>query len=277
MNNKQPKLTDYTGTEVGALFRRCVKRQDSLERTDPRQLAREWLFEDCKITSPATGVADSLICKHYRQLLDVLRTDNDVEVWHWLGHWLKSENLRDPVKFFQEIILKQLLRAARVSPASIRNARVVRIWLPYTEPLLRRMKWRQQEQERNLVIRWEPRDYNFRAVELANSENWHSAEEFTFSWIGHWSQTRAKKYQRDTLANSYSNCVAKWWIRFSSCSFCPRHATGEFWVREEPITFCRRHRPDMLPEKSSDAWPDQKGRRWWREAVDVYFTPSTSP
>jgi hypothetical protein len=277
MNEKPlPKFTDYTGTEITQLFGRCVQRQDLLEKIDPQQPAREWLFEDCKITPLPNGAADSLICQRYRELLELLRTSDDIGAWHWLGHWLKSENIRDPVKFFPEVVLKQLVQASDVSPADIRTARGVRIWLSYTEPLVRKIKWRRQGKQENPISQWETRAYDSDVVGLVNSKAWNSAEEFTSDWIAQWSGERKVKYQRETLVNSYSRCVANWWIRFTKCSFCRQHATAEFWMREENIPHCKEHSPDKLPELLIDAWPDRAGRRWWREGIDIYFTDSST-
>jgi hypothetical protein len=279
MNEKPlPKFTDYIGTEIRELFERCVQRQDSLERTNPKELAREWLFEDCKITPLPTGAADSLICQRYGELLEVLRRSGDIQAWHWLGQWLKSENIRDPLKFFPETVLKRMVQASGIEPARICNARIVRIWLPYTEPLVRRVKWRRQAKMENCITQWEAQAYDSRVTRALGSKKWNSAVEFTSEWIAEWSQTRKKKYDRDYLVTSYSKCVANSWIRPSKCSFCRLQARGEFWIRGEPIPHCEKHSPDKLPKSLIEAWRDLVGRRWWREGMDIYFTASsTSP
>ena len=278
MNGKMSeKLTDYTATDIQKLFGRCVQSQELVEQSNPQKPARDWLFEDCKIMPVPLEAQDDFIAERYRQLVEVLKTPDDLQAWHWLGHWLKSENLRDPVKFFPEVVLKRMVQEAEISPAAIRNARVVRIWLPYCEPLVRRMKWRRHAKVKNQRTQWETQAYNAGVRTLVTTKDWNSAEEFTCNWIAQWSQAREKKYQRETLVNSYSKCVSKWWVRFSKCSFCRRHATGEFWFREEPIPHCGKHQVDGLPKGRSDSWRDDSGRSWWREDLDVCTTLPGAP
>jgi hypothetical protein len=268
--------------EIKRLFDRCALRQkDWLSpSTKPLEIARQWLFEERKFTSPPdAGAAEPLIFKKlYLELVEQLKTADDVMLWYWLGQWFKSEGIRNPDKFLPKKILDALTRELSISGADIRNAYAVRIWLPYTEPLLRRTRWLQQQKTRNPRNALRNLGYDSEAIESAASRRWSSPVEFTCDWVAERTLGSGKEYQRETLVNSYSRYLKRWWSRVNKCSFCPEPAVGEFWVREESIPYCQLHRPDLLPLSENSAWTDHDGRRWWRQNLDIRrIPPRNSP
>ncbi|HEX9135426.1 MAG TPA: hypothetical protein VF905_00595, partial [Nitrospirota bacterium] len=63
-----------------------------------------------------------------------------------LAQWLRSERIRDPKDFLPADVWRRLINDAELRLQGLLqtddyNAYLVRIWLPYTEPLLRKTKW----------------------------------------------------------------------------------------------------------------------------------------
>ena len=252
--------------------------QNALAQVSPGELALQALFDQHKIPPPPDPeAAEPLFWKaRYHEVVTQLREAKGDMLWYWLGQWFQSEGIRAPDKFVPPSAAKRLVKDAKISLADTRNTRAVRIWLPYTEPLVRKTKWLRKENAGKLDRRLEDLGYDSAAIELVTSKHWDSPVEFTCEWVATQSLDTKTEYQPQTLRNSYSRFHAKWWLRVTKCSFCRAEADGEFWVGEESIPYCQEHRPDLLPFSEASAWPDRKGRRWWREDLDICCKPPSS-
>lgn len=265
--------------EIKRLFDRCVQIQDGLDQASPREIARQALFDERKIPIPPKPEAtEPLFYKErYQELVEQLRSADDDMLWYWLGQWFKSEGIRAPDKFVPPDVVARLVKRGGISGADILNARAVRIWLPYTEPLVRKTRWLRQENAGNPGKRLKDLGYDSAAIELVTSKRWNSPVEFTCDWVASRSEGSNTEYQRETLVNSYSKYLKRWWSQVNKCSFCPAEGDGEFWVREESIPYCQLHRPDLLPLSEGSSWTDREGRRWWRQNLDIRcIRPRTS-
>jgi hypothetical protein len=264
--------------EIKNLFRKCKVREEEWlsQRATVRTVARKWLFSEPKFrfgpkfTSPAGAAADDPLVwnSFYRGLVEQFKTADDPRCWYLLGEWLKSEGIRDPAVFFPDSVLKQIMQGMDISPGDVRNALLVNIWLPYTEPLLRKAKWLKPKQNRSAQL--EGLGYDTKAVALVTSgRNWTSPIEFT----AHWVAERSREFQPETLVNSYSRLYPKRHMSLvTKCAFCGEDVDGEFWVAEEAIPYCKDHHPDRLPESQPLAWADSQGRRYWRTGLEVQVT-----
>jgi hypothetical protein len=267
---KVPRPTGDTPDEIRALFDQCVRMQRELEETPRAELARQSLFDEQKIPPPPEPEhADPLIWKRrYQELVAQLKEVNGDMFWYWLGQWFKSEGIEPPGDFVPAKVLKGLAKAGRISGADVQNARIVQIWLPYTERLVRKTKWLRQRNEQHLENSLIKLGYASAAVELVTSRHWNSPVEFTCEWVASRSQ-----HERETLRNSYTKFLGRFWAPISKCSFCTATADGAFSVREGSIPCCRRHHPDRLPLTALAAWTDDRGRRWWRHNLDICCIP----
>ena len=266
--------------ETKRLFNRCVQMQDRLDQTPPKEMARQALFDESKIPRPPKPDATEplFLAERYQELVEQLRSADDDMLWYWLGQWFKSEGIRAPDKFVPPDVVARLVKRGGISGADIRNARVVRIWLPYTEPLVRKTRWLRRDNARNIGKRLKELGYDSAAIELVTSKRWDSPVEFTCDWVASRSEGSNAEYQRETLVNSYSRYLERWWSQVNKCSFCRAEADREFWVREESIPYCPRHRPDLLPLSEDSAWTDRRGLRCWRQNLDIRrIPPRTSP
>ena len=267
--------------EIKRLYARCVQMQDGLDQESPQEIARQALFDERKIPIPPKPEATEprFYKERYLELVEQLRLADDDMLWYWLGQWFKSEGIRAPEKIVPLDVAKRLLQKGEISGADIRNARVVRIWLPYTEPLVRKTRWLRQDNAGNIEKRLTALGYDSAAIKMVTRlRRWESPVEFTCEWVAWRSLGSNKEYQRETLVNSYSRFFKRWWAPVNKCSFCPAEADGEFWVREESIPHCQLHRPDLLPLSEDSAWTDREGRRWWRQNLDIRrIPPRNSP
>jgi hypothetical protein len=257
------------------LFDRCVKMQVELDQASPQEIARQALFDERKLPMPPKPEATEpwFYRERYLELVEQLRLADDDMLWYWLGQWFKSEGIRAPEKIVPLDVAKRLLQEGDISGADICNARVVRIWLPYTEPLVRKTRWLRQDNAGNIKKRLKELGYDSAAIKMvAGLRRWESPVEFTCEWVA----SRSTEYQRETLVNSYSRYLKRWWSEVNKCSFCRAEADGEFWVREESIPYCQLHRPDLLPLSEDSAWTDRRGRRWWRQNLDIRRIPPRS-
>ena len=272
-----------TPEKITDLFKRCVAGQESLGRRNPREFrdffSRQLLFAD-RLFPPAPKLDrdDLLIWKGqlYEALVEMLKTAPDVDsFWYRLAQWLRSEGIREPGDFVPPEILQKLTSGTSLSGADIRNTYAVRIWLPYTEPLVRKTKWLRQQNEKDLRKRLRDLGYDSTAVDLVvqgdarDQKRWRSAVEFTCSWIASRTLDTKTEYQREKLVNSYSRFMGKRKFRLSRCSFCEKPAADEFWAYGNPIFHCKEHGADDLPTTVTSAWADRFGRRWWREDLEI--------
>jgi hypothetical protein len=249
--------------------------QTRLEQTPPEEIARRAVFEKIPIPPKPENPEPLFYKERYLELVEKLRgVQEDAEFYYWVEQWCKSEGLRVPKNFVPPKAARWLIKEAKISGADILNARVVRSWLPYTEPLVRKTRWLRQENAGNLGKRLKDLGYDSAAIELVTSKRWDSPVEFTCEWVA-W---RSRGHQRETLRNSYTRFFPKWHEHapMNKCSFCTAEADGEFWVREESIPYCQQHRPDLLPLSEDSAWTDRRGRRWWRQNLDIRRIPALS-
>jgi hypothetical protein len=289
MASNSDQLSGQSGADtpekVKDIFKRCVAVQQRLDRLNPKELrdffSRQLLFAD-RLFPPAPKLDrdDLLIWKGqvYEALVEMLKTaPNDDSFWYRLAQWLRSEGIREPGHFVPPGILRQLTSSAPFSGADIRNAYAVRIWLPYTEPLVRKVKWLRQQNEKDLQKRLLELGYDSTVVDLVTQggtrdrKSWRSAVEFTSSWVASRSLDTEAEYQRETLVNSYSRFIGRT-LRLSKCSFCENPAENGFWVRGDPILHCSEHGADDLPITQNSARTDRFGRRWWREDLEIRYT-----
>jgi hypothetical protein len=165
----------------------------------------------------------------------------------------------------------QIMKGMGISRADIRNAQLVRIWLPYTEPLLRKAKWLKKGKKHRRSEHLESLGYDAQAVALVTSgRKWTSLVEFTAEWLAERSLRTNRHFQRETLVNSYSRVFPKGVMSLMTrCAFCGENVDGEFWVGEEAIPYCEDHTPERLPESQTRAWTDRAGRRCWREGLEI--------
>jgi hypothetical protein len=285
-NSSQP--SGHSGVDtperITDLFKRCVASQEWLDRTNPKEikhsLSLQLLFADPLFPpAPELDRDDLLIWKGqlYEALVQMLQTAPDIDsFWYRLVQWLRSEGIREPGNFVPPKILRQLTSGAHFSGADIRNAYTVRIWLPYTEPLVRKTKWLRQQNDKDLRKRLLDLGYHSTMVDLAvqgdarDQKRWRSAKEFTCSWIASRTLGTETEYQRETLVNSYSRFIGKM-LRLSQCLFCEKPAENEFWAYGDPVPHCGKHRADPLPTQENAARTDRFGRRWWREDLEIRY------
>jgi hypothetical protein len=254
------------------------------------QREREWLDPSTRRTEPAIQeifaepagpkfislsrdlVDDAFRWKNlYLQTVDQLRTADGIMLWYFLGIWFKSEDIRNPETFFPTEILEQLREKFGISVGDMRIVSLIRLWFPYTEPLVRKDRWLRKSgvDSRTRNQRLQQLGYNPGAVELIAAKSWRSPREFTCEWVASRTQESSRKYERETLVNAYSRYFTGW---RAVCPFGPERAVGEFWVCEEAVPHCDIHHPDNLPESQIDAWRDRTGRLWWREGLDIRYT-----
>jgi hypothetical protein len=278
IENKQtpPEQAVETPDEIRALFDRCVQKERDRLRggTNNVEPTVQLIFAENagpKFTTPPYN-GDSLLWKSlYLDFVEELKTASDMRLWYLLGVWLKDEGIRNPETFFPRKILKELTKEFGISQADLRNVNALRLWLPYTEPLVRKARWlRKQEVKPDaLNARLEQLGYDDGAVSLSATKPWRSPVEFTSEWVASRTLSSDNEYQRETLVNSYSRYFKEW---RPLCFLCWERAVGEFWVCEKPIAHCQVHSPDKLPESENDAWLDRAGRRWWRQEFEIRYT-----
>jgi hypothetical protein len=275
-----------TPQKIKDIFKRCLSLQQRLGRLTSQELrdffSRELLFADPLFPpAPKLDRVDLLIWEGqlYEALVKLLKTAaNDDSFWYVLAQWLRSEGIRQPGDFLPPGIFRRLASGAGFSGADIRNTYAVRIWLPYTEPFVRKVKWLRQQNEKDLRKRLLELGYDSTAVDLViqggtrDQKSWHSAVEFTCSWIASRTLGTETEYERETLVNSYSRFIGTRRLRLSKCSFCEKPAEKEFWACGDPILHCRKHGADDLPITENSARTDRFGRRWWREDSEIRCT-----
>jgi len=277
--------------EIRALFKTCEQRQKAL-RHDSLDKVCEVLIQELSFArsefsrgpeervSPEDALSWSGIC--IRCWSSSLKAaPNDDSLWYWLAQWLKSEDIREPDRFPPKDIYRELTKSARQRltglVAHVYNSSLIKIWLPYTEPLLRKAKWLRQRKppcDVKGVLRGP--GYNPKVLNVLERtgpfRNWRSAVEFTCAWV----DQKGGSADADTLRNAYSRVFGKQFLRQKPCSFCDQPAENEFWAYGDPVPHCKEHGADQLPTSESSALADRTGRRWWREDLNLRCTISAA-
>src|SRR5580700_1536428 len=141
-----PRSTGETPSEIESLFERCVQKERERQAQSTKEKMRPAIQEIFAENAGPKFVydlkGDALSLKNqYLQLVEELKTATDIMLWYRLGVWLKDEGIRNPETFFPESILKKLAKHFEISRGDIWNVNIVRLWLPYTEPLVRKAMW----------------------------------------------------------------------------------------------------------------------------------------
>lgn len=274
-----------TADEIREVFERCARRQQQLNpsvyQTLRKLILSELTFSSLQFPRAPDLPADSkglLIWQGqlYQALLARLK-DPD-EYWSVLAQWQKYERLRAPEQFLPPDVWRRLTRNAsarlRGFPGKkFYHAELVKIWLPYTEPLVRRRKWLRQTRTRTPDKVLQRLGYDSAVVELVLSKGWNSAVEFTCDWVAQ----KGGSADAETLRNAYSEIFGQRFLRQTKCFICDRPAENEFWVDGDPIFHCAEHGADQLPTSEISAWTDRFGRNWWREDLNIRCTTPAAP
>jgi hypothetical protein len=280
--------TADTPQAIQALFKFCERKQDGLDGVNPKNLAdffrKESMFVPLLFPSaPKLDGIDLLIWKGrlHEELVEILkevREASDGDRFRYvLAQWLRSEGIREPDDFFPPKVMRPLKKGVDLYWGDTRNSYVVRVWLPYSEPLVRRYRWFWESGSKDpsnslLALGYHPTAVNLICsprTAAQSSPRWRSAVEFTSEWVASQSLSRGTRYERETLRNSYSRCFGKWRFRLTNCFICDKPADNEFWAHGESVLHCKEHRADKLPTSESSAWTDRAGCRWWREDLNI--------
>ena len=285
--NEVPQgFSDDTPEDLRKLFNECSNNEKDLNlkkvESAKAALIRDWSFPAQFPSAPAFADPNSMELRTWRGDLyknltaELKSAGNDDTFWWLLARWLRTEGIREPDDVVPAEVLKRLNQAATVRANKLLNTDfynvlLVRIWLPSTEPLLRKKRWLKSSgrNERNELKRV-GYDSDALKVLLPRERQWESPVEFTCAWI-EW-RTR---YNADTIRNSYSRVFNKTEFRRQDCFFCGEPAENEFWAYKISILHCDRHKADRLRTSEGEAWPDPFGYRWWREDLSIRrFKPS---
>jgi hypothetical protein len=267
-----------TEVQIQNLFEICDREEKEwlVKSDNASEVVGQWLFGPRKFGfASESDVGNPLAWKSlYEDLVYELKAADDTRVWYLLGQFLNSTGIRDPITFFPKSILDKLRHDMAISVADIRNAELVRIWLPYTEPLMRKARWLKKAGS-NVPKRLQDFGYDPDIVNLftrreGEYKNWTSPVEFTCEWIATKSLGTDREFQRETLVNSYSRLYPKnSWSLIAKCAFCGEDSEDEFWAAGEAVLYCEDHTPDDLPEFQTSAREDRRGRRYWREGLEI--------
>jgi hypothetical protein len=218
----------------------------------------------------------------YEKLSKSLKSaPSDDEFWYRLAMWLKSENIREPEQVVPQGVYRRLTKPARRQVKKLGffaaeefNSYLVRIWLPYTEPLLRKSRWLRQQSEPpvNIKAALERMGFNpgILVVLEGQAKTWRSAVEFTCAVVSQ----RGGTADAATLRNAYSKIYGRM-LGETNCSFCETRAKNEFWACGLVVPHCNKHGADQLPNSEDSAWTDRFGRRWWRDDLAVRYMMPT--
>ena len=169
------------------------------------------MFEKIPIPPEPENPEPLFYKERYLELVQNLRGAKDAEFYYWIEQWCKSEGIRVPEEFVPPKAARWLIKEAEISGTGMRNARVVRIWLPYTEPLVRKTKWLRQKNAGNIERALKDLGYDSAAIEMViRPQHWVSPVDFTCEWVAWRSLDTDKEYQRETLRNSYTRFFPKW-------------------------------------------------------------------
>jgi hypothetical protein len=272
---------DETPDAIRALFDECVRRERDL-KTDKIEVVRNNLIRDLSFprsqfpTPPDISDPDAVELRIwrgdlYRTLTTLLKgAGNDDTFWWWLAVWLRYESIREPEAILPPNVLKRLTeegvsRLKRFLKTDDYNVLLVRSWLPYTEPLLRKIKWLRTVGQRNPRAELTNAGYDPDALDALLDKRWNSATEATCAWVAN----RTGLYDVDTLRNSYSRAFAKANFKKMKCFICAKPALNEFWAFGNSVLHCRKHDADKLPDVEGKGWEDRFGYRWWRNNLFI--------
>jgi hypothetical protein len=275
-DGKQP--TADTSGRVKALFEECKRRQRELKPSNyeavRKFLIRELSFDRLLFPrAPNLDGSELLIWQgqlHQALVTLLKKAPDDDTFWYLLTQWLRSEGIREPERVLSPGLLRRLTQDSRQRLQGFLqtddyNVYLIRIWLPYTEPLLRKARWLSAEGFRNRRAELERSGYDSQAVDLVLQKAWNSTLEFTCQWI----EDLTTRYRATTLRNSYSRVFGKTALSRMKCSFCQNQAENEFWADGKPVLHCKAHGPDQLPTCEENAWRDDTECRWWRDESDI--------
>jgi hypothetical protein len=286
-----PPLHEPTGdkpAEIRALFERCEQRQKAVSIFAFDKM-RESFIQEMSFGPPQfnrrpaaeDAPEDAWSGQLYQTLIKRLKdAGDDDEFWRRLTLWLKAEGIREPQDFLPEDKYRKLtknsreLLAAGFSPADYYNSYLVRIWLPYIEPLLRKAQWLRQQntppEVKRVLLNLGYNPELLKVLERPSpSGNWRSAVEFTCAWVAE----KGGSGDTETLRNSYSRALGQRLWEGVICSFCEKPARKEFWAYGESVPHCTDHAADRLPTSEEFALPDRNERCWWRDDLDIRRKP----
>jgi hypothetical protein len=283
-NQPSARPTGDTRAEIERLYKQCAGRENISQSEYGKLrdfLVLELSFPPLFPPAPKLDPIDLLIWQghFYQTLISLLKKARDTVTFGYiLAQWLRFERIREPKDFLPADVWRRLINDAEQRLQGFLqtddyNAYLVRSWLPYTEPLLRKTKWLRDRKVRSLRAVLRGTGYDPVAVDLVveKKNGWNSAVELTCGWL-----ERRTSYKASTLRNSYSRVFGKSTLRKMKCSFCDSLPDGEFWVSGNPVLHCKAHRADRLPASEADALPDRVGARWWRENLDILCKVSPS-
>ena len=275
----QAEATGDSPGELRKLFDDCSNREKDLTQakleTARVALIRELSFPPQFPRAPQISDRNSIDLRMwcgdlYRTLTALLKeAPNDDAFWWWLAQWLRYESIREPEAILPPEVLARLTKDAKRRLGSFLqtddfNVLLVRNWLPYTEPLVRKARWLREAGTRNPRSILKIAGYSSSALDLVFSEAWRSPVEFTCEWVA-----RRTPYRAPTLRNSYSRLFGKAMFQRQKCSFCEEPAEDEFWAYGDRVVHCRLHKPEKLPKSQGEAWPADFGYLWWRNGLTL--------
>jgi hypothetical protein len=281
------KRNGDTPDTIRALFALCSQRQKDVSSASFEKLRERFIQEIAFPRLPYTPTPDPDVLSQaalasreyqYRKLVQLLKAaSDDLRLWYWLAVWFRSEGIREPDKFLPADVYRKLTKEARQRSreflsAAYYNSYLVRTWLPYTEPLLRKTKWLRQGKQRNAKPKLQDLGYDMKVLKIVEYQrrNWRSAVEFTCAWL----VEKGGVADAETLRNGYSLVFGRRMLSKISCSFCEKPAVNEFWAYSESVPHCGEHGADQLPTSEDSAWADPSGRGWWRQDLEICCTTS---
>ena len=279
--------TQTQGTENSAghtpknpqeLFAQAVRQEEELSPAKFEKvrdtLIWELAFPRSYFPAPPPGESAELMVwrgQLYTELSKLLReAPNDDTFWWRLALWLRYEAIRDPQSVLPPPVWRRLTKDANRRLAGILmtddyNVMLVRIWLPYCEPLVRTARWLRSSGIRNRRPPLRSLGYDSSALDLLSSQNWTSPVKFTCAWV-----ERRSRYRASSLRNSYSRLFGTTTFRHMECAFCENPAEDEFWAYGSSVVHCATHKADSLPRSQENAWPDRFGHAWWRDNLEIH-------
>ena len=207
-----------TRTEIKLLFEECARREKAIRQSEYGKL-RDFLISELAFPQffpqpPELDPTDLLIWQGewYQVLVALLKKAGDDDMfWYVLAQRLRSEGIREPQNFVPAEVWRRLTKNAEERlrgflQSDDYNVYLVRIWLPYAEPLVRKTKWLKESGVRNPRVVLESAGYDSPAVNLVleKQRGWNSAVEFTCEWL-----EKRTSYTAATLRNSYTRVFGR--------------------------------------------------------------------
>jgi hypothetical protein len=193
-------LGTESAADIRALFVRCNRKQEEMKPAGleagrkfmirQASLRHIPLFSSTESTTPTAVLI--LQGRRYEELVQRLRAARCDDFWGCLAKWFLVEGIHDPEEFVPAEVWKRLTgeaeaRAKGFFQADYYNAILIRLWLPYLEPLLRKAKWLRSTGVRALTSTLAGMGYDSEAISLVLSKKvpWRSAVELTCEWLAH--------------------------------------------------------------------------------------------